>query len=254
MDPFLEAPPFWSDFSPSFLTEIRNRLIVDLLPKYDVRLEEYLLLEHDVEPTHRVKPDVVIRTQWDKEPFATGIAATMVRIDTSETVEAAYPDFDPLTQRRLVVTHRTSGRVVTIMELLSPINKASGKDGIDAYERKREELLTRSSHLIELDLLRGGERLPIKGNHPSGDYFVYIGRWERRPACQVIGWSWRAPLPSISVPLLPEDGEITLDLGAAFRDAYEPAYYDRRLPYHETLNPALSDEELQWIKSLNRDS
>jgi hypothetical protein len=242
MDPFLEIPPFWSDFSPRFLSAIGNQLIPSLLPKYDVRLEEYLLLEHESEPTHRVKPDVVIRTGWQNES-SPGMVSTMVLPRTAESTEAASPDFDAMTQRRLVVTYRSTGRVVTIMELLSPVNKAPGKDGIDAYTRKREELLTTSSHLIELDLLRGGVRLPIKGSHPSGDYFAYIGRWERRPACQIISWSWRSAMPPIPVPLLPEDGEIVLDLAAAFRSAYEPAYYERRLPYHEKLQPSLSEDK-----------
>jgi hypothetical protein len=62
MDPFLEVPPYWSDFSPAFLSSIRNQLLSVWLPRYDVRLEEYLLLEHDELPPHRVKPDVVLST------------------------------------------------------------------------------------------------------------------------------------------------------------------------------------------------
>ncbi len=247
MDPFLEVPPYWSDFTPAFLTAIRNQLLPAVIPRYDVRLEEYLVLEHDDLTSHRVKPDVVVSTSWNSE---SGTVRTLPLPQSATTLEAAYPDFDPITQRRLVLTHRASGKVVTIMELLSPINKAPGKDGIDAYERKREELLTTSCHLIELDLLRGGERLPIKGNVPPGDYFAYIGRWERRPACQVIGWDWHLALPPIPVPLLPEDDEIQLDLAAAFRNTYEPAYYDQRLPYDSPLRPGLNQQEIDRVRNL----
>lgn len=249
MDPYLEVTPYWSDFSPAFLTSIRNQLLPTVLPRYDVRLEEYLVLEHDELPQHRVKPDVVVSTNWSSEA---GAVQTLAISQSATTLEAAYPDFDPLTQRRLVLTHRASGKVVTIMEVLSPINKAPGKDRIDAYERKREELLTTSCHLIELDLLRGGERLPIKGNVPPGDYFAYIGRRERRPSCQVIGWSWQSVLPPIPFPLLPEDGEIQLDLAAAFRNAYEPAYYDQRLPFDSPLRPALSQKEIDWVHNQSK--
>ena len=249
MDPFLEVAPYWSDFSPAFLTAIRNQLLPTVLPRYDVRLEEYLVLEHDELPPHRVKPDVVVSTSWSSE--AAPVQALAIP-QSASTLEAAYPDFDPLTQRRLVLTHRASLKVVTIMEVLSPINKAPGKDGIDAYERKREELLTTSCHLIELDLLRGGQRLPIKGAVPPGDYFAYIGRQERRPSCQVIGWSWQSVLPPIPVPLLPEDGEIQLDMAAAFRNAYEPAYYDQRLPYDSHLRPPLSQLEIDFARNLSK--
>lgn len=246
MDPYLEIPPYWSDFSPAFLTAIRNRLIPNLLPKYDVRLEEYLLLEHGELPNHRVRPDVVVSSHGQGDIHVSG---TLTMPQSATTQEVEYPDFDPTTQRRLVLTNRSSGRVITIIELLSPINKSPGQDGIEAYERKREELLTTSCHLIELDLLRGGERLPIKGTMPPGDYFAYVGRSHRRPTCQIIGWGWKSELPPIPLPLLPEDGEIQLDLASSFRDAYEPAYYEQRLPYERTLHPKLSEAELVWIKS-----
>jgi hypothetical protein len=246
MDPYLEVPPYWSDFSPAFLTAIRNQLIPRVIPTYDVRLEEYLVLEHDDLPSHRVKPDIVVSSKWESEG---GAIQTLAMPQTATTIDLEYPDFDPLTQRRLVLTHRGSGKVVTVLELLSPVNKTPGRDGIESYERKREELLTTSCHLIELDLLRSGERLPIKGNMPAGDYFAYIGRSERRPSCQIIGWGWQSVLPPIPMPLLPEDGEMQIDLAAAFRDAYEPAYYDRRLPYESTLRPPLTIEELAWIKA-----
>jgi hypothetical protein len=245
MDPFLEVPPYWSDFSPAFLTAIRNRLIPNVIPRYDVRIEEYLILEHDDLPSHRVKPDLVVSTDWKAQ---SGPAVQTLSLpQLANTLEAAYPDFDPVTQRRLVLTHRMTGRVVTVLELLSPVNKAPGKDGIEAYERKREELLTTPCHLIELDLLRGGERLPIKGAMPAGDYFAYIGRAERRPTCQIIGWHWQSVLPPIPFPLLPEDGETQIDLPAAFRDAYDPAYYHQRLPYDSPLRPTLSEQEIEWV-------
>ena len=62
MDPFLEMPPFWSDFSPTLLGEIRNALLPQLLPRYDVRIEEYLFVTREDIRLHRVQPDVTIST------------------------------------------------------------------------------------------------------------------------------------------------------------------------------------------------
>ncbi|MCY2988106.1 MAG: DUF4058 family protein [Planctomycetota bacterium] len=42
MDPFLEMPPFWGDFSPKLLTAISHALLPQLLPRYDLRIAEYL--------------------------------------------------------------------------------------------------------------------------------------------------------------------------------------------------------------------
>ena len=50
------------------------------------------------------------------------------------------------------------------------------------------------------------------------------------------------------VPLLPGDPEVSLDLQAAFRAAYEPALYDRRLPYEQPLLPPLPPEDDAWVR------
>jgi hypothetical protein len=51
---------------------------------------------------------------------------------------------------------------------------------------------------------------------PPGNYYVYVGRARRRPRGQIIAWPLRLPLPTISVPLLPEDPEVPLDFQAVF--------------------------------------
>lgn len=40
IDPYLELPPYWGDFSPKLLTAIQNQLLEHLLPDYDVRMED----------------------------------------------------------------------------------------------------------------------------------------------------------------------------------------------------------------------
>ena len=250
MDPFLEMQPFWSDFSPTLLAEIRNALLPQLLPRYDVRIEEYLTVTSQDVRLHRVQPDVTISSTAAWRPSA----GPAVAVAEPTTTELEYPDFEPLTQRRLRLVYRPTGRVVTVLELLSPTNKTPGEGGLDAYLEKRAEFLASRCHLVELDLLRSGERLPMAGPLPPGDYYVYVGRARRRPRGQIIAWPLRSPLPTISVPLLPEDPEVPLDLQAAFRAAYEPSLYDRRLPYDEPLYPPLPATEETWVRQRLEDS
>jgi hypothetical protein len=96
--------------------------------------------------------------------------------------------------------------------------------------------------------LRGGERLPMVGEPPAGDYFLYVGRVVRKPRCQAIGWPLRSPLPRMPVPLLPEDGDVSVDLQTVFRSAYEPSLYDRRLPYQQALDPRLPPGDEAWVQ------
>ena len=51
-------------------------------------------------------------------------------------IELDHPDIEPRMQRHLRLIHRPTGQVVTVMELLSPVNKASGEDGLEAYLEK----------------------------------------------------------------------------------------------------------------------
>jgi len=244
MDPFLEMPPFWGDFAPTMLTEIRNALLPRLLPRYDVRIEEYLVVTQGELRLHRVQPDVTVSTAERWRPGAAGAVA----VAEPTTVELDYPEIEPQTQRHLRLIHRPTRRVVTVMELLSPTNKAPGEDGLGTYLEKRAEFLASGCHLVEFDLLRGGERVPMAGPLPRGDYYVYVGRVGRRPRCQIMTWSLRSPLPPVPIPLLPNDPEVTLDLQETFRAAYEPSLYDRRLPYDQPLLPALATEDEAWVR------
>jgi len=243
MDPFLEMPSYWGDFGPKLLTSVSNHLLSLLLPSYDVRIEEYVIVMHEDVRLHRVRPDLTVTATSSWAPGDVGT----VSVAEPTTADLDYPDIEPHTQRRLKIIHRPDERVVTILELLSPANKAPGADGIEAYLEKRAELLASGVNLVEVDLLRGGERLPMRGPLPPGDYYVYVGTVGRRPKCQVFGWPLRRPLPKIPIPLLPDDGAVVLDLAAAFRAAYEPALYDRRLPYDQPLAPPPAAADRDWI-------
>jgi hypothetical protein len=248
MDPYLEMQPFWSDFTPRFLVAVGNELLGKLLPNYDVRVEEYLMLTESDLALHRRKPDISI---LGSEPRKSGALAATLEAESGPAVaELEYPEYDPQTQRRLEIIHQSTQRVVTVFELLSPTNKSPGEAGLNAYLEKRAEFVACPCNLVELDLLRGGERLPMAKPLPAGDYYAYIGRTQRRPRCEVIGWSLRTKLPAIPIPLLPEDGEVALDLQKVFADAYEPAFFHRRLPYDRPLLPPLPPPDDLWMRQM----
>ncbi len=112
---------------------------------------------------HRVPPDVTVSAGAAWQPGA----ETAVTVAEPTMIELDHPDIEPRMQRHLRLIHRPTGQVVTVMELLSPINKASGEDGLEAYLEKRAEFLASGCHLIEFDSLRGGERLPMAGPLPN---------------------------------------------------------------------------------------
>jgi hypothetical protein len=101
-------------------------------------------------------------------------------------------------------------------------------------------------------LLRGGERLPLRGPVPPGDGYAIISRAGRRPNAEVYAWPLDHPLPTIPIPLKAADADVPLDLQAAFSTVYDRAAYDLSLDYRASLSPPL-DESLarrlqEWLQ------
>lgn len=106
-------------------------------------------------------------------------------------------------------------------------------------------------HLIEIDLLRGGERPPLQRPPPSAPYYVMVSRADTRPKVEV--WPvrlWEC-LPAIPVPLHEPDPDVTLSLGTCVATVYERGAYARLIDYQvPPPPPRLSDEEATWTQEL----
>jgi hypothetical protein len=117
---------------------------------------------------------------------------------------------------------------------------------------KRNEILQSQANLVELDLLRGGARLPLLGPVPAGDYYVIVSRRERRPKVDVFAWTLRNELPEVPIPLKPEDPEAKLNVQKVFSIVFDRARYDHSLDYLAAVVPALSAEDADWAAKLLR--
>ena len=102
-------------------------------------------------------------------------------------------------------------------------------------------------HLVELDLLIGGRRLPLEQALPVGDYYALISRSDHRPDCEVYSWTIRQPLPPIPIPLKAPDPDVILNLGAVFSTAYERGRYGRSIDYEVSAPVLLDDETQRWL-------
>lgn len=118
---------------------------------------------------------------------------------------------------------------MTVIELLSPTNKSG--EGFYKYERKLRATIRQKVHFVEIDLLLGGQRLPMANPLPPGDYYAVVSRSEERPRSNVYAWTIRDPLPSIPIPLKRPDQDVSLDLGSHFATAYERGRYGQWIDY-----------------------
>jgi hypothetical protein len=140
--------------------------------------------------------------------------------------------------------------LVTAIEMLSFANTRPGHAAYLTYRRKRQALLVSTAHLLEIDLLRAGERPPLAEPLPEAPYFIILSRAERRPVAEVWPLRLQEPLPLLPVPLLPPDPDVPLDLGRALATIYERSGYDLRIDYTQRPPaPALSAEESAWLEA-----
>ena len=116
------------------------------------------------------------------------------------------------------VCETESMRLVTAIEVLSPVNKRRSHEAYHDYLRKRRDLLRSDAHLVEIDLLRGGDRPPLERPVPAALYYVTLSRAARRPYVEVWPIQLWEPLPTLPVPLRAPDPDVLLSLTRGTRD------------------------------------
>jgi hypothetical protein len=216
----------WHDFHPNMIVSIQSWLMPLRLPKYAAQIEERVYVEHtEPVPARQVfRPDVVIHTESGSEARVQATRAAL-----AEPAILTLPMPVEQRERYIAIVSLPNRELVTVIELLSPANKRAGADGRREYLRKREQILQSAVHLVEIDLLLKGERLPTVEPLPEADYYAFVSRSEYRPAVEVYYWRRDERMPTIPIPLLREDGAVSLDLQAVYEETYARARYDARL-------------------------
>src|SRR5687768_2514739 len=153
MDPYLEEPGRWAGVHNTLIAAIRADLNRRLGPRFvaDTDTTVYVVARED---RRWVYPDVFVIEA--RQAVGSGVGARIqapiqVLIDGPET----------FSQPRVIIRDSTNLDVVTILEVLSPINKAPSTSQARAdFLRKRDEVMSSRTHWVEIDLLRAGERPP----------------------------------------------------------------------------------------------
>jgi hypothetical protein len=249
MDPFVEMQE-WSDFHATYMTVLRELLTPQVRPRYVVRVERRLYLERPFEEPDQVIPDVAI---LERRGFPGSSAGTALLHETAPAiapVECLLPETVEHHEYYLVLRDRQTLRIVTLIELLSPTNKRPGSEGREQYLDKREEILQSRTNLVELDLLRGGQRLPMQTELPPGDYYALVRRGWRRHRAAVYAWTLRQKMPPIPIPLQKDEQEPTLDLQDALDLSYDRAAYQDSLDYSQSLQPPTRAEDADWLEQV----
>lgn len=119
--------------------------------------------------------------------------------------------------------------------------------GRKLYLRNRHSLLLGSANLVEIDLLRGGERMPMLGKWPDSPYTLLVCRERRAPTCSVWPGHYREPLPTLPIPLSHPDPDVRIDLQPLVADIYARSPYDCDIDYGKSLTQLLDEADVVWL-------
>ncbi len=254
VDPYLESQHFCEDFHPRFLTYLCDNLN-DVLPdRYVAQLgERFRLVELSERKARSVRPDVAVVEQAGMSSRRAAAPARAIGTTTLEPVTIPLPTVETEVQEVWIEIRRRTGRApVTVMELLSPTNKTG--DGFADYKTKRNSPIRQRIHLIEIDLLLGGRRLPMGKALPPGDFYAFVSRSQQRPQSEVYAWTVHDPLPMIPIPLAKPDPDIMADLGAVFATTYDRGRYARLIDYRPTPAVLRNHARRAWVQKIARNA
>ncbi|MDR3620636.1 MAG: DUF4058 family protein [Paludisphaera borealis] len=241
MNPYLERDDVWPDFHHRLIGHMADALADQIDPRYLVKIEEQLYVQEAPGLPHRIGPRADVGIKQGSGVAASGPGLSV--LEAPVRIHLPWPIIEA--QAFLEIRDRSSRELVTVLELLSPTNKGRHRD---QYLFKRDRVLVSTAHLVEFDLLRGGEPLPSP-DRPACDYSVLVSRAESRPEADYWPIRLRAPLPVVPIPLRNPDRDATLDLQALLHKVYDSGRY-AQYAYEARPTPPLRPEDAAWASEV----
>lgn len=215
MDPYLEDDALWPSFHHQLVMCLYQILLPGLVDRYRARVGQ----RH---------------------------YATEQALFTSVVREEHHEDY-------IEIRQRNDGRLVTLIDVVSPANKTTAA-GRAAYLEKRNEGRQANANLVELDLvLQGQPTLEYsREGLPEWDYAVTVTRSTQPERYEIWTATLQKPLPRFRLPLASDDRDTVLDLRTAFTRCYDQGGFAARIDYAKPPPPSLPAEDLRWLEDLLR--
>jgi hypothetical protein len=211
MDPYLEDEKRWPAFQPLLVQSLYQMLLPGLLDRYRARVGE---------------------RQYSSEQ---ALFTSIVREEHKEAF--------------IEVRQRSDGRLITLLEVVSPGNKITA-EGRRLYVERRAEVKKMNAHVVEIDLILQGPSLMDCSKDPAPptwDYAAVVTRWTHPDRCEIYSATLSKRLPRFRVPLASDDRDTVLDLQAAVVRAYDHGDFRKTIDYTRDPATRLSDENRRWL-------
>jgi hypothetical protein len=247
MDPYLEQ--FWPDIHASLIIYSRDQIEEQLPANLIARVEERVVLETE-EAAHEVYPDVKITERRGRGSAA---AEVVSKASVAEPVIVEYSRETATETYLNILEARPGQRLITVIEILSLANKLAG-EGQEQYRRKQKELEATGVSLVEIDLLRSGQRIlsvpqswvPARAR---ATYQACVRRGWLPQRFEVYPMPLRSPLPALRIPLRKKDKDVHLDLQAVLEQAYRKGRYYLTINYKKPPVPPLKGADAKWART-----
>jgi hypothetical protein len=215
MDPYLEDEAVWPVFHHQMVMCLYQILLPGLVDRYRARVGQ----------RHYVTEQALF---------------------TSIIREEHHEDY-------IEIRQRNDGRLVTLLEVVSPANKTTPA-GRSAYLEKRKEGRSGNANLVEIDLvLQGQPTLDYaRDSLPDWDYLVTVTRSSQPERYEIYTTTLQKRLPRFRLPLASDDRDTVLDLHTAFTRCYDQGGFAAKIDYKRTPTPPLSNEDRQWLDEMLR--
>ena len=244
MNPYLEHPDRWSTVHNRLIVAIADVLTPQLLPKYQVDIEKRIYEVIGANSLLVGRSDVSVQRPRNLSDLSNVVVAP----SPTEPVTVTVPMTEEVRESYLEVKEAATKEVITAIEILSPTNKQG--DGRQKYEKKRQRVLSSQTHLVEIDLLRAGEPLPVMENLVQSHYRILVSRSNNRPTADLYLFNLPDRIPCFRLPLRSPDREPIIDLQILVNDVYDRSGYDYFINYQVDPLPPLSEVDVTWINAL----
>ncbi len=247
MDPYLERVAIWPTFHFRLVSGLTDRLDAALPSTYWVSVDENVYRVEPGEIALVGRPDTSVVSPPGVLSGRPGSVATLAR-----GVAVTVPVPELIREHFLEIRDHGSGEVVTMVEILSPTNKRPGR-GRQKYMRKRNSVLSSQTSLVEVDLLRDWERMPLFSAPEHYDYGILISPGYNRPDAVLHAFTVREPVPSFDLPLRFGEPAVVIDLASVVLEAYDRGRFGARIDYGQPPEPPLSPEDGEWAAAQVRE-
>jgi len=213
MDPYLEEEKLWPAFQHQLVSCLYQILLPGLIDRYRARVGQ----RH---------------------------YATEQALFTSVVREEHVEEF-------IEIRQRSDGRLVTLVDLVSPTNKTTSC-GRQAYLKKRNESKAAGTSLVEIDLVLQGQPMLdySRDGLPDWDYAVTVTRSTQPERYEIYTATLQKRLPRFRLPLAADDRDTVLDMHAAFTRCYDQGNFAAKIDYRRDPPTKLAEENRKWVSEL----